>query len=332
VNLDRDEALRRSERLLRWYPKEWRSRYGEEFAELLIADICEQPRSWRRNADVAQSGLVARLTGIGLSGHALEPSDQARTSLATLGCAMAVFLVFGVAMWAQLTIGWQWSEPDATATSAGMIAMSAAVLVFFALAVVAVVPIGWTALARLARHRGAGLVRPSLLFLGGLTILIVGGRHFGNGWPGTGGHPWAHQGLVPGGVAAFTWASTLSVSSYWAHPGSLLSFPAAEVAWMAISPLAMICLVVGAAKTIRRLDLSARILHFEAALGVLAAFDMLAFLAGCSSWIIYGDAGPQNLFHVGAIDVAGLVLMVLALAVAYRAVHRARVGLNLLAR
>ncbi|MGZ4433306.1 MAG: hypothetical protein ACXVW7_06715 [Trebonia sp.] len=34
--------------LLLSYPKTWRERYGDEFAELLAADIEERPRSWRR--------------------------------------------------------------------------------------------------------------------------------------------------------------------------------------------------------------------------------------------------------------------------------------------
>ena len=56
-----DEAARRASRLLRWYPAAWRSRYGEEFAELLIADISERPRSRTRTADVVRGGIVARL-------------------------------------------------------------------------------------------------------------------------------------------------------------------------------------------------------------------------------------------------------------------------------
>ena len=79
-----------------------------------------------------------------------------------------------------------------------------------------------------------GLIGPAALVLTCAVIMFVGGRHFGNGWPGTGGH---RPGLVPGGIAAFSWASTLSVSSYWAHPGALAGFPAAELAWMAASPL-----------------------------------------------------------------------------------------------
>jgi hypothetical protein len=327
------ETGRRAIRLLRWYPKDWRTRYGDEFAELLISDLSEQPRSWQRTADVARSGVVARLTSAGLSGHALEPSDQVRASLASLGCALAAFLTFGVAMWSQLTVGWQWSEPNATATKAAMVVMSGAMLLFLSVALLAAVPIGWSVLMRFARRRWHGLQWPSSLFLVGGALLTLGSRHFGNGWPGTGGHPWAHQGLVPGGVAAFSWASTLSISSYWAHPVALLSFPAAEVAWMAVSPVAMICLVVGAAKTVRRLDLSPRVLRYEARLSGAAAFGMLLFLGGCCGWIVDGGPGPRNLFHAGTIDITGIAVMATALAVALRAMSRARRdGLQFLTR
>jgi hypothetical protein len=57
----RPEAERRARRLLRWYPKAWRDRYGEEFAQLLIDDIRERPRSWHRTLDVARSGLAAQV-------------------------------------------------------------------------------------------------------------------------------------------------------------------------------------------------------------------------------------------------------------------------------
>ena len=114
---------RRARRLLRWYPAGWRARYGEEFAELLLAELSEQPRAWRRTADVARCGITARLAGAGLAG---PPAGMAgaRASLGTLACSLAVFLTFGTAMWAQLAVGWQWAPPDSTATSVAMLVMS----------------------------------------------------------------------------------------------------------------------------------------------------------------------------------------------------------------
>ena len=145
-------AADQAARLLRWYPKAWRSRYGEEFAELLIADICERPRSRTRTLDVARGGIVARFAAAGLCGCTLEAGDQVRVSLVAFGCCAAVFLGFGAAMWSQLTIGWQWSAPDTAATTVAMVLMSAAMLAFLALALAAAAPVLWS-VVRLAVPR-----------------------------------------------------------------------------------------------------------------------------------------------------------------------------------
>ena len=165
-----DAAAPRAARLLRWYPKAWRSRYGEEFTELLISDIGERPRSRSRTADVIRGGMVARLADAGLCGYAPEAAAQVRASLASLACCAAVFLGFGGAMWSQLTIGWQWSEPDPVGTIATLV-MSGAMLVFAVLALLAALPVAWSVVSRLARGRSRGLLGPSALFLVGLAFL-----------------------------------------------------------------------------------------------------------------------------------------------------------------
>jgi hypothetical protein len=315
----------RAARLLRWYPPAWRARYGDEFAELLIAEFAEQPRSWRRTADVVRGGLLARLTGTGLTSHQLEPSQQARAGLATTACALAAFLAFGTAMWAQLTIGWEWAPPDAALTRFAMVAMSAAVLLLGLLALLAVLPVTWCAARRALGSPGRRLRGPVLLAFLGAVVLAAGSHHFQNAWPGTGAHYWAQRGLVPvpGGVAAFSWAATLSVSSYWAHPAALAAFPAAEVAWMAVSPLALTAMAVGIAGMVRRLDLAPGLLRYEAWLACSAAVGMVVFLAGACCWVLAEGSSP-GLFHAGAIDVGSLAVMMLALSVARRATGRTR--------
>jgi uncharacterized membrane protein YidH (DUF202 family) len=316
-----DMLARRAEKLLRWYPSEWRARYGEEFAELLISDMSEQPRSLKRQADVAVSGVVARLAYAGLNQSNLEHSERTRRTLLAFACAAAVFVTFGLGMWAQLTIGWQWSAPDTVATSAAMVVMSCAVLMLLSVGAVAVVPLAWTSVrTALRRGRGRGL-RLLLLVVASAGIFILGSRHFANGWPGTGGHPWAHQGLVPGGVAAFIWAATLFVTAYWAHPASLLSFPAPELAWMVVSPIALICFGVGSVRLVREMELSPTLLRFEARLAQLGGVIMVMFLIGASLWVVDGGPGPRNLFHVGAIDIGSICVMVASLATAGRALR-----------
>jgi hypothetical protein len=317
-------AQRHAERLLRWYPRPWRERYGEEFAELLMAEWSERPRCPRRTADVMASGLVARLSAAGVTGGLLDGAAQARASLAALICSLAAFLALGVSMWAQLTIGWQWSAPDTAGTAIAVVAMTGAVVVFAALAVGAAAPVIWTVLLAFRRRQAQGLGRPMLLIALGLGIVVVGSRHFGNGWPGTGGHPWAHQGLVPGGVAAFSWASTLSVTSYWAHPDALSTFPLTEVAWMIASPLALVTVAVGCAKTVRRAHLSARVLRTEMVLGRLAVGAMVLFVVAAGLWMLNGVPGSRGLFAIGAIDRFALIAMVACLVVAIQALGRAR--------
>ena len=319
-----DPGARRAARLLRWYPAGWRARYGEEFTELLLAEFAEQPRSWRRAADVARSGLLARLTGAGLTSHPLEPSRQARAGLATAACSLAAFLAVGVAMWSQLAIGWEWATARAAAgATLALVAMSAAAAFLTALALLAAIPVIWCAGRALNRHKERSVRLPVLLVMAGTSVLVFGSRHFANGWPGTGAHPAAPHGFLPAGVAAFGWAGTLSVSSYWAHPAALAAFPAAEIAWMAASPVALIAAVTGAALLVRRLDLSPRVLRYEAWLASSAAAGMAVFLAGACCWVLAGGSGP-GLFHAGVIDVASLAVMMLALSTAQRATGLAR--------
>jgi len=316
-------AQARAARLLRWYPRGWRDRYGAEFTELLIADLADQPRSWRRAADVARAGLLARLSRAGLGGQPLGPADQVTASLACLGGALAVFLAFGTMVWSQLVIGWQWAPPGSRATTVAVLVMSAALGLFLILATLAAAPVGWY-LARAAARPGAGrLARPGTLATFSAAVLIIGGRHVQNGWPGTGGHAWPHQGLVPGGAAAFGWAATLWISSYWAHPAALLALPAAQIAWMAVTPAALAGLAAGLIMIVRRLGLPARVLQYQARLGAVATAVMGAFLTGAACWVLAGGPGPENLFRPGAIDVLALVMMALALAASGQALRRA---------
>jgi hypothetical protein len=252
---------------------------------------------------------------------------QADARLATVVSAGTIFVLFGTSIWAQLAIGWQWSRPSTSATTAAIVAMSCLLGVFATLALVGVVPALWTVATRFATRRGRALAGPVAVCLAGTVVAVLGARHFAAGWPGTGGHPWAHQHLLPGHAAAFAWAGTLSVTSYWAHPGALLGFPPDELLWMVASPVAIVAAVAGGARTIRRLELSPRVVRFELVLARLACGAMIVFVAAVCSWIAAGGTGPRNLFHVGAIDFAAVVAMIAALLVARRAGADARAAL-----
>jgi len=342
---------RQAARLVRWYPGRWRDRYGAEFTELLVSDIAERPYSLARTLDVARGGLLARLAGLGLASGsgalAVRPGDAAElvaararhaaASLGTLGAASAAFLVVGAAQWSQLLIGWVWaarlrqqpgSAPQLLAADRNAtLGASAAMLALLALAVLAALPVLATVTARLAapgspgqhgRHGQRGrIARPAVTLAAALTALVIGARSVENNWIGTGG---LHS-PVPGGLAAFTWAVTLFVSAYWAHPGMLAAFPGAERAWMALSPLVLVIAVASAVTLIRRAGLSPRLARFEARLGLACCVVMTAFLALCAAWLASDGplASHPALFHAGWINVASAAILAIALGAAVQA-------------
>jgi hypothetical protein len=167
-------------------------------------------------------------------------------------------------------------------------------------------------------RRNARLARPAGIALGCAALLVFGTRHFQNGWPGTGGTGTEHA-LVPGGLAAFGWASTLSVSAYWAHPALWGIFPAPEMAWMVLSPLAWIGLVAGVVAVIRRLQLPSGLLRYLAWLAAAATTVAVAFLGGAAIWVLARGPGQVGAFRPGLVDTASLLIMAMALVIALRA-------------
>jgi hypothetical protein len=311
-------AERRVTQLLRWYPQSWRARYGGEFAELLLAELAERPRSWRRTADIAANGLLARCTSAGLTSHELPRLEQIRRGVATLCCSLAAFLTFGIAMLAQLATGWQWVTPRSAAALGGSIVMSFAAAGMALIAVLAGVPVAWHAATTANRGRDRRLLTWAGLALLSGAVLVTGTRHFQNSWPGTGGTG-AFHGVVPGGIAAFGWASTLSVSSFWVHPSLLGLLPGTELAWMVVSPVALLGLVAGLVALLRMLAMPGWLLRYLAWLAFAASGVAAVFLAGAASWVLGNGPGQAELFRPGLINGAELAIMALALMVTLRA-------------
>jgi hypothetical protein len=341
---DADDVTRQARRLLRWYPRSWRDRYGEEFAQLLISDLRERPHSTRRTLDVARGGLLARLAGAGLAGFPLPAAtagtavgpaaEQAQyrrvgVSLGSFGGALGVFLVFGAALWSQVLIARQWPvlPPAAPVVPFLAVLTTAAMLALVVLAVLAALPVLATVAGRVARGERAGLLRPAAVLAAASVVLFVGGRHFENNWLGTGGQ----HALIPSGLAAFVWAVTLFVSSWWAHPGMFATLSVDQRAWMALSPFILAAAVASAALLVRRARLAPRVAAFEAWIGLLACVAMAVFVVGYGVWIGFqAHSAPWLPLRnsVGVTDVAVVMILALALTVATGAARTVILGLR----
>lgn len=311
---------------MRLYPKEWRARYGDEFSELLEADFADLPRAWVRDVDVTVGAITARLAGLGLAGTTVHPGDRPRRSLGTLGCSLAVFLGVAVSIWSQLNIARRWADPAATATNTAIVIMTIAVALCAATVAVGAIPVAWTAAVIAVRRPEMGLRRPALLVLIGTAVLVVGAWHFHNGWSDTGGPLSSRQSMGPGGATAFMWISTLAVSAYWAHPTVLFSFPISEIAWMVISPVAVVLAVTGVVRILRRVDLPTRLFRFVSYLARIAVLGLGLFLFGTLTWLIDGGPGPGNHFQAGNVDMIGLVVMGIAFTAAARSAQRTAIS------
>ncbi len=319
------DARRRAARLVRWYPRSWRAIYGEEFLELLVDDLTERPRSVGRTLDIVRGGVVARLSSAGLSGLPSVRDRQISLSAAWIVASFAVFLSFGNALWSQLLTSWRWAQPRDVGTAGASWVLSGAMVALLLIALAAVAPLALRLGLELLTVRSRHLALSTTALLAGLVTLTVGALHFAHRWPGTNGHHVSAQGWIPARVGSFVWAATMSITSYWAHFHALGAFPASEIAWMIISPLALVLATAGAVGVVRRLHFSERLVRYESRLGRMTIVLMSLFVLGAAVWVVDGTDASHDLFHRGLIDVIDLVAMALALAIAWRAERRVSV-------
>ncbi|MBV9486388.1 MAG: hypothetical protein JO246_10055 [Frankiaceae bacterium] len=310
----------RAERLLRWYPAMWRDRYGAEFAELLIAEIEEQPTSWRRTADVARSGLVARLS---LAGLGNGPVRDERSALGATATLVAGFAMLATSLWTQLATGARVMPLDSHAAVVGLVVLTASLAYLGVIAILAVAPVA-AVLARDIRRRGPhGVIAPLTVIAVSLTALAMGGRHLATHWTVLASHG-SGTSHIPDGIASFAWAETYSISTAWAHPTLLLSINPARLGWMVVSPLALISALTAAWVLVRRLDLPAATLRYEATLARAAVVGMLPMLLAGAWWVMTSQHNPAATYRAGTLDLALILVMTGAAAAALHSTRALR--------
>jgi hypothetical protein len=302
------------DRLLRWYPPNWRSRYGEGFAALL-EDTYAQDMSWRARVSIARAGLVERARETGLVGVAASSNDRLLTGSQLVLCGWSLFMVAG-AIFAKFTEHWGVAIPKAhrTLPSLGDRAVQWAGgvgMVLVLLAGLFAIP----AVIHLLRHAGWSRVRRPVER--GVTVLSMA--------------------LILTSAVAI-WAQFLN--NHQRNAGSV----AYEVVFL-LCALALVAAIVTVTSTVvsvtRQLDLSRRALLVLSTTALAVTLSMAIITAGTVTWWASEAAyAPQFLRHsIGsglfltssflppALLVSGL-LMVLGLVIALTGVRRVAHGLR----
>jgi hypothetical protein len=96
----------RVSRLLRWYPSDWRARYGDEFEAVLASSMSDGKGGLRLSLDVAREGMAARLESAGFVGRTAPPLERARASVMTVFAATLGFFASAVVL-TFYSKGWQ---------------------------------------------------------------------------------------------------------------------------------------------------------------------------------------------------------------------------------
>ena len=107
-------------RLLRWYPTQWRERYGEEFSEVLASSMSDGRGNLRLSFNVAREGVVARLEEAGVIGRLAPPLQRARASVVAILLATLTFLA-SAAVLIRYAKGWQRTPAIETLAQAGQV-------------------------------------------------------------------------------------------------------------------------------------------------------------------------------------------------------------------
>jgi hypothetical protein len=288
--------------MIRWYPPEWRERYGPEMAALL-EDTYSTPEAvpWRARMGLLRSGLAERARVAGLCGSP-GPAEQVRAGSVLVLCGWALFLVAG-AIFAKFADNWSVAAPS----TARWVASDS----YDAVAVLAVLGCALVALA-------------ALLAVPPLAHLVRDGRWESVRRP-------VRRAMVAGGVAvvlfvgALAWAHRLSLHD---RNGGLAIYSALLVVAGLAAVAAVLCATAAAVSVARRVELPSRVLRALGLIALALSGVMALMLAGIALWwswvalhapdvllngigngfVYTSDVAPPSLVAAGVLSMLGLLL------------------------
>ncbi|HEV2973754.1 MAG TPA: hypothetical protein VGX69_02015 [Solirubrobacteraceae bacterium] len=243
--------------LLRFYPRWWRERYGEELEALLLQSGGGNRISWSARADVARAGLDERLRDWGVGGG-VPAYERARGGALLVLVAWIAFAIAGARV-QKLSEHWQALTP----------------LVHRALAVGA-----FDALAIAAATGGVFVVAGIALVLPRALAYVREG-----GWPAV------RRPLARAALASAATLIAFAALSAWAHHlstparnGADTAYTVAFTLFALLAATTLACWTALAVTIARALRLSVALLRVEALLACAVSATMLAMTLATALW------------------------------------------------
>ena len=290
---------------LRWYPRQWRARYGDELAALLDEEYGDRlPASARFG--LVSGGLRQRARASGLGGDSVPAPERVRAGALLVLAAWIAFVVAG-ANFAKFSEHFDEALPHSMETHR------------------------LPDLAFLVLQTTAGVA--SVLVVTGALLALPAFVQFlrADGWPLLRRHL-----LRALGATALTVAITVPLL-LWAHRltsqqrnGGMHWYGALYLLWAVFIVLTLTLWTVVAIAAARRVHLSKRILTAESVLAVAVALAMVIMIAATAVWWgamaqdapaflsarpAGGQASPWDLLLIATVAVMGLAIVVAAIGV-----------------
>jgi hypothetical protein len=309
------ENAKRARRLLRWYPRPWRERYGEEFVDHLEQEFEDRPRNLARSINVVRKGVVARLGDVGLSNSVSTPGAQSRAALGTSVALVALTTVVMVDFWARAMGVWSARQyhPIPVSASTGTLTIAVGLVIVVLAAVLLVVVV--YAVRQLVRGPARPLAIPSTLGVVSGAFLLYSARYFPRflfpyirGVRGIQGMSLSRPGQL---VANLSQVVRMTVQR-WVDPWNAGVAPLSSMQKVADDCvlLAMFVFGVAIAMLIRRVQFPQRITRLVyptvALLGALSTVYFLAYVA----WNLFGGRSDYDFwFRDSWLGIVYLILL-----------------------
>ena len=261
------KSTTRVEKLLRWYPQEWRQRYGDELIAMIEDTIGDGRPTLKFRGNIARAGMRERGHASGLLGAQRDHRHQVRAGALLVLCSWSAFIVAG-AMFVKQSEHFARSVPLSSRSIATSLYDVVAVMgVVGSLAVLVGAFVALPSLRSFLRNDGWRLVRrrvtaASILVLATVATLI-------------GLRGWAHELSVGQRNGGDTYYSLLFVVL-------ALVVIAAIIEWTVVAVAA-----------IRQMNLSRRVLRVEARLAYAVTLAMVVITVAVALWwAVVGLAAP----------------------------------------